>query len=150
VICHAIPASVGVATGPLALDRESADRIARGGTPPVLVRPDTLTEEVAAIAVAAGLLTGHGSRTSHAAVVARELGKPCLVGCHELDLDLTARTARIGGRMFAEGDLLCLDAEAGLVYGGAPRVIEERPIRELAQLEAWQAARSANNEASRG
>ena len=144
-LCHAIPASVGVATGPLALDRDAAERIARTGTAPVLVRSHAVTEDLVAVAVSAGVLTGTGGRTSHAAVVARELGKPCLVGCSELELDLTARTARIGERLLAEGDVICLDAESGLVFAGAPAVIEERPTEELGEVAAWRAALSAAN-----
>ena len=136
-LTRAIPASIGVATGPIALDRQAADRIATSGSPPVLVRADTVTDDIASIAISAGILTGAGGRTSHAAVVAREIGKPCLVGCSELELDLTARTARIGGRLFSEGDVICLDAESGLVYAGAPAVIEERPDEKLAEVASW-------------
>ncbi len=146
-LAHAIPASVGVATGPLALDRDAAQRIARRGTPPVLVRSNAVTEDFAALAVAAGVLTGAGGRTSHAAVVARELGKPCLVGCSELAVDLAARTARIGGQVLAEGDLVCLDAEAGLVFAGAPAVVEERPTKELGEVAAWRATLAADGQA---
>jgi pyruvate,orthophosphate dikinase len=148
-LCHAIPASVGVATGPLALDRDAADRFARTGTAPVLVRSHAVTEDVVAVAVSAGVLTGTGGRTSHAAVVARELGKPCLVGCSELELDLDARTALIGGRLLAEGDVICLDAESGLVFPGAPAVIEERPTEELGEVAAWRVALSAANDAGK-
>ena len=145
VLAHAIPASVGVAIGPLALDHEAVERIARMGTPPVLVRAATATEDIVAVNAAAGVLTGSGGRTSHAAVVARELGKPCLVGCSGLELDLTARTARIGGHLLAEGDVICLDAEAGLVFAGTPAVIEERPTDALSEVAAWREAMSAGN-----
>lgn len=144
-LCHAIPASVGVAVGPVALDSAAAERFARAGTPPVLVRPDTATEDVAAIALSAGVLTGAGGRTSHAAVVARELGKPCLVGCSELKIDLEARTARFGQATLTEGDLICIDSEAAVVFEGAPAIVEERPVEELNELAAWRAAASASN-----
>ncbi len=136
-LCRAIPASVGVASGPLALDRAAVERLAQGGTPPVLVRPDAATEDVAAVALAAGVLTGAGGRTSHAAVVARELGKPCLVGCRDLSLDLKARTVRLGARTLAEGDLISIDGESGLVFEGAPEVAEERPLEELRLVAGW-------------
>lgn len=139
-IALATPASVGVATGPLALDRAAAERLAAAGPAPVLVRPETTTEDLPAVAVSAGLLTAAGSRTSHAAVVARELGKPCLVGCQELRLDTVARTAGIGGRVLREGETICLDAESGLVFAGAPPIVQERPERELAEVAAWRAA----------
>ena len=144
-LCHAISASVGVATGPLALDRDAAERLAHDGTPPVLVRPDAATEDVAAVALAAGVLTGAGGRTSHAAVVARELGKPCLVGCAELELDLDARTARIGRRALAEGDVICIDAESGLVFEGRVPIVEERPVKELNEVAAWRSAATEFN-----
>ena len=144
VLAHAIPASVGVATGPVALDGDAAQRLARSGSRPVLVRPEATTEDVAAIAIAAGVLTASGGRTSHAAVVARELAKPCLVGCDELELDLAARTARIGSRLVAEGDVICLDAESGLVFAGTPRVVEERPTDALEEVAVWRRALTAN------
>ena len=140
MLCHAIPASIGVAAGPVALDLDAAKRIARAGTPPILVRPDAVTEDVAAVALAAGVLTRTGGRTSHAAVVARELGKPCLVGCEELELDLAARTARIGDQVLSEGDVISLDAESGLVFYGAPTLVEERPTDQLREIAAWRAA----------
>ena len=136
-LARGTPASVGVGTGPLALDRRAAQRFAGAGTPPVLVRPDTSTEDVPAVAVAAGVLTAAGGRTAHAAVVARELGKPCLVGCAELEIDLEARTARIGDRVLAEGEVACVDAEAGRVFLGAPELVEERPVKELEEVAAW-------------
>lgn len=136
-VAHAVPASVGVAIGPIALDGEAAARIAAAGGAPVLVRTETLTEDIASLAVSAGLLTRFGGRTSHAAVVARELGKPCLVGCATLEIDLVTRTASIGGHLMSEGDVICLDAESGCVYAGTPELIEERPEKELAEVAAW-------------
>jgi pyruvate, orthophosphate dikinase len=142
-LSRAIPASVGVASGPMALDQRAAERLAADGTPPVLVRPDAATDDVAAVAVAAGVLTAVGGRTSHAAVVARELGKPCLVGCADLEIDMAARTARIGPRTLAEGEVICLDAESGIVYDGTPEVVEERPVEQLKEVAAWRASQEA-------
>ncbi len=136
-VCRALPASMGVAAGPIALDAETAAQFAREGQPPVLVRPDTATEDIAGMAVAAGILTGAGGRTSHAAVVARELDKPCLVGCPELEVDLLARRVRIGQRTFTEGEQICVDAESGLVFAGSPALEEQRPTDELATVAAW-------------
>ncbi len=136
-LCRALPASMGVASGPIALDAEMAGRFAHEGHPPVFVRRDTATEDIAGMAVAAGILTGAGGRTSHAAVVARELDKPCLVGCAELEVDLAARRVRIGQRTFSEGEEICLDAESGLVFAGSPALEEERPTDELAAVAAW-------------
>jgi len=136
-LARAVPASLGVAAGPLALDAAAAASLADAGRPPVLVRRDTSTDDIAAVARSAGVLTATGGRTSHAAVVARELGKPCLVGCARLTIDLEARTVTIGSRTLAEGDEITLDGESGLVFAGAPEVIEERPTTELAAVAAW-------------
>ena len=136
-VSRALPASMGVASGPIALDAEIATQFAEDGHPPVLVRPDTATEDIGAMAVAAGILTGAGGRTSHAAVVARELDKPCLVGCSDLGVDLAARRTKIGQRTFTEGEEICLDAESGLVFAGSPALAEQRPTDELATVAAW-------------
>ena len=89
------------------------------------------------MARAAGILTATGSRTSHAAVVARQLAKVCLVGCEALSIDLERRTCRVGQRTLAEGDPISLDGNAGAVYPGALLVLTERPERELAAMAAW-------------
>jgi pyruvate,orthophosphate dikinase len=137
-ICQAQPVSMGVASGPIALDVQAAERIAEGGRPPVLIRGNTSTEDLAGVIVAAGLLTGSGGRTSHAAVVARELGKPCVVGAAGVDIDLERRRVRIGGREFAEGDEISIDGESGRVFAGTVQVEEERPTADLAIVAGWQ------------
>ena len=139
-ICQAQPVSMGIASGPIALDVEAAERIAQEGRAPVLIRRDTSTEDLAGMIVAAGLLTASGGRTSHAAVVARELGKPCVVGAAELDIDLLRRRVRIGDREFAEGEEISVDGESGRVFAGAVQVEEERPTADLAAVAAWQRA----------
>ena len=90
-LAEAVIAGPGVAVGPIALDAAEAERMAEAGTPPILVRPETATSDIAGMALAAGILTAAGSRTSHAAVVARQLGKPCLVGCGGLTIDMGRR-----------------------------------------------------------
>ena len=138
MIGRAVPAGPGVASGPVALDAATAARLADDGRRPVVVLREITTDEIAAIASAAGILTATGGRTSHAAVVARELGTPCLVGCSELAIDMDARTLTIGARTLAEGDVLTLDGESGLVYAGAVPVVEERPTHMLEVVEGWE------------
>ena len=130
-------AGPGVASGPVALDAPAAERFAKAGTPPILVRRETATSDIAGIAQAAGILTATGSRTSHAAVVARQLAKVCLIGCEALAIDLDRRTCRIGERALAEGDPISLDGNAGAVYPGVLTVLTERPERELAAIASW-------------
>jgi len=96
----------------------------------ILVRRDAETADIAALELAAGLLTQRGARTSHAAVVARQLGKVCLVGCAEMQLDETRRTLQIGQTTLREGDLLTLDGNDGAVYSGAVHTAVE-PLAEL-------------------
>ncbi len=138
-MARATVAGIGVASGPIALDAAAAARFASAGTPAILVRPETVTEDIAGLVHAVGLLTATGSRTAHAAVVARQLGKVCLVGCRELTPDLPRRTCRIGERMLAEGDPISLDGNQGAIYPGALPVVTLRPERELAIVAGWRA-----------
>ena len=121
----------------IALDSEAAMRMAGGGKPVILVRPETETADIEGMMHAAGILTAAGGRTSHAAVVARQLGKVCLVACPDLEIDLKRRACRIGGRTLPEGEWLSLDGNQGGVYAGRLEVITERPERELALIESW-------------
>lgn len=137
LLCRAVPASVGVAAGAIALDAAAAGKMSRGGTRVVLVRQETTTEDIAGIAAADGLLTALGGRTSHAAVVARQLNKVCLVGCPDLVIDLYKRACTIGGVQLREGDILCLDAGTGNVFAGEPRRVVEKPVAMLSEITAW-------------
>ena len=136
-LAHAIPAGGGVAIGEIALDPESARRHAAAGKSVILVREDTSTDDVSGIASAAGILTARGGRTAHAAVVARQMGKVCLVGCRELALDLAKRSCNIGGKLLREGQVISLDGGAGGVYAGAVDIVRARPERELAAVASW-------------
>jgi pyruvate,orthophosphate dikinase len=120
----------------MALDVEEAERLAACG-PVIFIRQDIETSDIDGIALAAGILTASGSRTSHAAVVARQLGKVCLVGCRDLEIDLHRRNCKIGTRILQEGELLSLDGNEGCVYAGVVGVITERPERELRVIEQW-------------
>ena len=136
-ICEGQPVSTGVATGPIALDVAAAQRIADEGRAPLLVRHDTSTEDLAGVVVSAGLLTVSGGRTSHAAVIARELDKPCVVGAGDVEIDLDHRRVLIAGREFAEGDEMSIDGDSGRVFAGSVQVEEEAPTSELAIVSGW-------------
>ena len=139
-LAHAVVAGNGVARGAIALDTEAARRLAPAG-PVILVRPETATADIDGFALAVGILTAAGGRTAHAAVVARQLGKVCLVACPDLSIDLARRACRIGGQVLSEGDMLSLDGNNGAIYAGSLSVITERPERELAIVESWRAKR---------
>jgi pyruvate,orthophosphate dikinase len=124
---RAIPAGTGVAQGPVAFTVGAAREFAERGTPAILVRTEIATNDIAGIAVVSGLLTAAGGRTSHAAVVARQMGKVCLVGCVDLAIDEQAKQARLGETIILEGDLLCLDGDAGAIYADSPKITSERP-----------------------
>ena len=136
-LASATVAGIGVAAGRIALDPDAAKRYADGGEPAILVRRETTTADILGMANAAGILTALGGRTSHAAVVARQLGKVCLVGCTELSIDPGRQTCHIGQHDFAEGDWLTLDGNAGTVHAGRLEVVLERPERELASIIGW-------------
>lgn len=116
---HAIPASPGVVSGEIALDGQRTAARATAGASVVLVRQDAQTSDIAMLELALGLLTQRGARTAHAAVVARQLGKVCLVGCESLRIDLSARTVQIGKMTLHEGDVITLDGNDGAIYPGA-------------------------------
>lgn len=134
-----VPAGLGVAAGQVALDAAAAQRLGRAGAPVILVREDISTDDVSAIATCAGVLTVHGSRTAHAAVVARQLGKPCVVGCAALTIDPVRRRLHFGDTTVAEGETICLDAESGEVFSGNPKIAVERPDEYLRALAGWRA-----------
>ncbi len=117
-LAHAASASSGVASGEIAFDEVRAQERHASGVAVILVRRDAETADIAALESALGLLTQRGARTSHAAVVARQLGKVCLVGCAELQLDDTARTLSLGELTLKEGDWLTLDGNDGAIYAG--------------------------------
>jgi pyruvate,orthophosphate dikinase len=132
-----IGASAGVAVGRAAFDSKSAERMAAGGEPVILVRRDTNTADVAGFAVSTGIVTAIGGRTAHAALVARQMGKPSVVGCDALEIDLAGRSARLAGHSIKEGDWLSIDGEAGTIYRARGTIKVERLDAELAEIESW-------------
>ena len=135
-LAHAATASSGVVCGEIALDAERAQARQAAGASVVLVRRDAETADIAALQAAQGLLTARGARTSHAAVVARQLGKVCLVGCGSLLIDEATRTVRLGEQPWREGDVLTLDGNTGAIYAGTVRTVREAPPDLLARLQS--------------
>jgi pyruvate,orthophosphate dikinase len=136
-----VAASPGVAVGEAVFDPGRAVALAGAGRAPILIRADIATEDIAGLAAAAGVLTARGSRTSHAAVVARQLNKVCVVGCPGLVLLEHGRGCRIGGQPLEEGAAVSLDGHSGRVYAGRVEVVVERPTAYLRQVERWKARR---------
>ena len=140
VLGRGTPASLGAAVGRIVFDPERAQRRAAAGWPVILVRETTATEDLGGLAAASGILTAAGGRTAHAAVVARELDKACIVGCAALRIEQAARRCTIGDVSLAEGDEICLDGAAGEVLLGPLEVVNERPEALLARYREWAAA----------
>lgn len=133
-LARAASASSGVACGEIVLDEDRARARKSAGAQVILVRRDAETHDIATLELADGLLTQRGARTSHAAVVARQLGKVCLVGCTAMTVDEQARTLRIGERQLVEGDILTLDANEGTIHLGETRIVEQVPEALLERL----------------
>jgi pyruvate, orthophosphate dikinase len=142
MIGRGTPASPGVAVGEAAFDPEGAVSRARAGRPPVLIRADISTADIAGLAASAGVLTARGGRTAHAAVVARQLNKVCIVGCRDLTVGGEGKTCRLGDEIIEEGSPVSLDGNSGRVYRGKLEVIEERPDQYLREVERWKAGRA--------
>jgi pyruvate, orthophosphate dikinase len=137
-IAAGTPASAGVASGQAVFGSAKGGGIPAGpGKPVILVRPETSTADIAGFAVSAGILTASGGRTAHAAVVARQLGKACVVGCTALSVDDKARQAEIAGHTIKEGDWLSIDGESGEVFLGERSIVTIRPEAEIAEIERW-------------
>ncbi|TQF32168.1 PEP/pyruvate-binding domain-containing protein [Bradyrhizobium sp. UNPA324] len=134
-----IGASGGIGIGRAAFSSESAQRLSAAGEPVILLRPDTSTADVAGFALAAGIVTAVGARTSHAALVARQMGKPCVVGCRELKIDPVAKRAQLGNAALAEGEWITIEGDAGALYLGRCETIRTQPEAELAEIAAWKA-----------
>ena len=131
-----VSACPGVAVGQIALDPQVAVGMAREGCRPILVRQDVSPDDVAGLAASEGILTMLGGRTSHAAVVARQMNKICIVGCRGLVIEGGGR-CRIGSESFSQRDFLSLDGHTGSVYSGKLAVIEEKPVKLLSLVNDW-------------
>ena len=142
-VAAGIGASGGIAVGRAAFDAESAQRLAAAGDPVILMRPDTSTADVAGFAVAAGIVTSVGARTAHAALVARQMGKPCIVGCDAMSVDAAADRARLADAPIAGGDWITIDGDNGRLFLGRRETVATRPEAELAEVAAWRSPNHA-------
>jgi len=123
VLASGLPASPGAAQGEIRFTAEDTVAAAAAGHKVVLVRRETSPEDIAGMNTAEGILTSRGGMTSHAAVVARGMGKPCVAGCGEASVDVKAGTLTIGDKVFKEGDVITLDGTTGAVIEGAPALV---------------------------
>lgn len=132
-----VAASPGAAVGYACFDADSAVERAKAGESVILIRPETTPDDIHGMAAAAGILTSHGGKTSHAAVVARGMGKPALTGASGLVVDAANGIAAAGQVDIKEGDLVTLDGTRGCAYAGAMDLVEPEQLPELARLLSW-------------
>ena len=137
VLTRGLPASPGAASGAIVLDAETAEKRAERGEAVILVRVETSPEDIHGMHAARGILTARGGMTSHAAVVARGMGRPCVSGASGVSIDIAARTLRIGGRELREGDTITLDGSTGEVMAGEVATIEPELVGDFAVVMAW-------------
>jgi pyruvate, orthophosphate dikinase len=136
VVATGLAASPGAAVGHAVFDAETAE--ARGRSEDViLVRWETSPDDIHGMIAAKGILTAHGGIASHAALVARGMGKPCIAGCGDLTIDLERRVATLGGHAVAEGDLITLDGGSGNVILGAVELVPARINDDLETILGW-------------
>jgi len=137
VVTTGLPASPGAATGKIVFDSEKAVRLGLAGESVILVRDETSPEDIHGMHAARGLVTARGGMTSHAAVVARGMGRPCVTGTGDLHIDLRAKVVTVRGRRLAEGDVITVDGSRGEVLAGAVAMIAPSLTGEFATLMGW-------------
>jgi pyruvate,orthophosphate dikinase len=136
IAAKGLNASPGAASGKIVFDADAAAE--RGPHEPVLlVRWETTPDDIHGMIAAQGILTAHGGMTSHAAVVARGMGKPCVAGCEELQLDLDARRVRIGQHDLAEGDVITIDGGSGIVIAGPVELVPPQINEDFETILGW-------------
>ena len=137
VIAKGLPASPGAASGAVVFDADTAAKKAAEGIKTLLVRMETTPEDIHGMVAAQGILTSRGGMTSHAAVVARGMGKPCVSGCDALKIDYENQTATVAGQVIKAGDILSIDGSTGRVILGAVPVVDAIFSKEYEQVLKW-------------
>ncbi len=137
VAARGLNASPGAACGAIVLDADLAEERGKGGDAVILVGWETTPDDIHGMIQARGVLTAHGGMTSHAAVVARGMGKPCVAGCEGLEIDMDARTVRIGGRELREGDTITIDGGTGRVIIGEVALVPPQINEDFETILGW-------------
>jgi len=137
MITKGLPASPGAASGKVYFHSEDVKEAAAKGEDALLIRTETSPEDIEGMIAAQGILTARGGMTSHAAVVARGMGKCCIAGCGEIRVDEQSRVFRIAGKEYHEGDYVSLDGNTGAVYEGLIKTKDIKLSGKFAELMAW-------------
>jgi pyruvate,orthophosphate dikinase len=139
ILAQGIESSPGAVSGRVALDVDQVEQMAREGEPVILVREKTTPDDAAVMPLVSGILTRHGGATSHAAVVARGLGKPCVVGCEAMEIDVEQGRVHFGEVIIASGDEISIDGSTGTVFAGRKELVAPclSEASELDTLLTW-------------
>ena len=137
VIATGLPASPGAASGKVVFDADEAEKLGQEGEKVVLVRTETTPDDIHGIVAAQGILTSRGGMTSHAAVVARGMGKPCVCGCESLRIDYDQEIFSVGQQVFSKGDLISIDGSTGQVIRGHVPMVDPELSDEFRELLKW-------------
>jgi pyruvate,orthophosphate dikinase len=137
VVARGLNASPGAASGAIVLDADAAEERGKAGEAVILVRFETTPDDIHGLIQAQGVLTAHGGMTSHAAVVARGMGKPCVAGCEGLEIDTGARTLKIGGHQLREGDTITIDGGTGRVIVGEVPLVPPQINEDFETVLGW-------------
>lgn len=138
IVAKGLPASPGAASGQIVFTAEAAERWKSEGRAVILVRTETSPEDVGGMHAAEGIFTSRGGMTSHAAVVARGWGKPCICGCEKLDVCYETKTATVGGKLeLREGDFISINGTTGEVLKGEQPTKKPEVSGQLAEFMSW-------------
>jgi pyruvate,orthophosphate dikinase len=137
VAARGLNASPGAASGKIVLDADSAEERGKAGEAVILVGWETTPDDIHGMIQARGVLTAHGGMTSHAAVVARGMGKPCVAGCEGLEIDAGAKTIKLGGQTLREGDVITIDGGTGRVIVGEVTLVPPQINEDFETILSW-------------
>lgn len=137
LIVRGLPASPGAAVGKLVFNADEAQRLAGQGEDVILIRVETSPEDIHGMHAARGIVTARGGMTSHAAVVARGMGRPCVSGAGALKIDASANSCNVGSQEFSAGDLVTVDGGNGEVLAGAVNMLQPELTGEFGDLMQW-------------
>ena len=137
LLATGLPASPGAASGEIVFSADDAEAARQAGRKTILVRVETSPEDIHGMHAAEGIVTTRGGMTSHAAVVARGMGKACVAGAGAIRIDYAAQTMTAGGVTLKRGDVITIDGAAGQVMQGAVPMVKPEPTGDFATLMGW-------------
>jgi pyruvate,orthophosphate dikinase len=137
LLATGLNASPGAAIGEVVFDPDESEKLAEAGKKTILVRVETCPDDIHGIVPAQGVVTSRGGMTSHAAVVARGMGKPCVAGCEAFKVDLEKEIVHVGGRTVKKGDVISIDGSTGEIFAGGIDKVEPKLSSEFTELLSW-------------